>query len=62
MGRRPRLIALDRILTVARYPTESPTGTTNVDVTVDDASTAITIPTRRPDELVSALQRGRVFA
>ena len=62
MGRRPKLIALEHISTVARYPTESPTGMTNVVVTVDNAATIITIPTRRPDELVSALQRGRVFA
>jgi hypothetical protein len=61
VGRLPRLVAFDHIATLERYATESPTGATKVVVTVDDAST-ITLPTRRPDELVSALQRGRVFA
>jgi hypothetical protein len=61
LGRRPRLLAFDHVTTLERYATESPTGTTKVVVTADDAST-ITIPTRRPDELVAALQGGRVFA
>ena len=61
VGRRPTLLAFDHIATLERYATESPTGPTKVVVTVDDAST-ITIPTRRPDDLLSAMQRGRVFA
>jgi len=60
-GSRPKRVPFARIKTVERFATEQPRRPTRVDVTLADDS-VVTIPTRRPDQLLDALRRGRVFA
>ena len=54
-------IPFDRLATVERFATVDPTGATSVVLTLDE-DTKISISTRHPDDLVAALQRGRVLA
>jgi len=60
VGREPKIVAFDRISTVARHATEKPNRPTKVVVRLDDDST-VTVQTQRPDEFLAALRRGREF-
>jgi hypothetical protein len=60
-NRTSQVVPLNRIVMVGRYPVEKPADPTNVVLTLEDDST-LRVETRRPDEFLAALQRGRVFS